>query len=665
MANNFSAIILAGGKGKRMKSTLSKVLHKIGKRSMLERTIKLLKSIKPTQMLVVCNKENIFNIQKELGGQVECIIQEEQRGTADAVLSAIKSQSQQEETIGIFYGDDTALYRPQTIKNVYLKHVQNQAKITFITVIKEDPTGLGRIVRKNSKVSAIVEEKDAVPDQLKINEVSDGVYFFQKKWLIENISKLSPSKATGELYLTDLIELAIFQNQKVETFTLEDPREWHGVNSPAELVAANLKISKTIHFMGISGAGAAAVAGIAKGLGYKVSGCDQAGNSPYTSKLNIPIEKSHSVSHLEGINVLVVSPAILILDPNNRELEKARSRGIPVITWQEFQGKILQEGKFVIAVAGAYGKSTTTAMIAKILTDAGCDPTCEIGASLLEWGSNFRVGKSKYYICEADEYFNNFLNYRPDMAVILNTEWEHPDFFKNPKDSANAYRNFILNIKANGMLIISKADQNLASKIQNKINIREVENFKIGGLSIIGDFRKENAAFALTVAKALNLNLQKAVESVTSFKGLGRRLEQKGTIKGSLFYDDYAVQPYTIKTTTNALKDKFKNKKVLLVLEPHMPTRLSRFFSEFVSALKAVSADGIYITDIFTAREKSVSDNLSKKLKEAVGPKAQYTGSVENTAKLVAKNLKDYDVVLSMGAGDIYKLYELTKAENG
>ncbi len=663
MKNSFSAIVLAGGKGKRMNSTLPKVLHRVGSVTMLERTVKLLKSINPTQTIVVCNKENILSIQKVLGNQVSYATQTRSNGTADAVSTAINAENLTENTIGIFYGDDTSLYKAETIKKVYSKHLKSNAAITFITVIKQDPTGLGRIVRKNSKVLAIVEEKDANESQLKIKEVSDGVYFFQKKWLVENVSSLTPSKATGELYLTDLIELAISQNQKVETYTLEDSSQWQGINSPIELAQANLKLSKKIHFMGISGAGAAAVAGIARGFGYDVTGCDINKKSPYTSKLNVPIEKGHNISHIEGISVLIVSPAVLIYDPQNPELVEARAKGIPIVTWQEFQGKILQGGKFVIAVAGAYGKSTTTAMIAKILTDARLDPTCEIGAAVLEWEGNFRIGNSRYYICEADEYFNNFLNYKPDIAVILNTKWEHPDFFKSPEDLADSYQKFIKNIKVGGKLIISKNDQKLAS-VQEDTTVINVEDFNISNLSLIGDFRRENANFALTVAKTLNLDLKKATQSVISFKGLGRRLEKKGEIGQTVFYDDYAVQPYTIKTTANALAAKFGNKKVLLVLEPHMHSRIKRFFSEFVSALESVQAD-IYITDVFTAREKSENENISKRLQESLGQKAKYTGSIENTAQVVAKNLKDYDVVLSMGAGDVYKLYDLTKVKNG
>lgn len=667
MESNFSAVVLAAGRGKRMKSDLPKVLHKIAGLTMLERSIYILESIKPTQITVVVNHMNNNSIHNVLKEKCSYVIQKKALGTADAVKLALTKISEEVKTVGVFYGDDTALYKPQTILDVLKLHFETNAKITFVTVIKKDPRGLGRIIRLGNKLKAIVEEKDATLEELKVKEVNDGIYFFQKEWLSKNVQKLKPSKVTGELYLTDLIELALINDEKVETYCLKDEGQWHGINNVYELAEANLKVSKNIHFMGISGAGAAAVAGISKSYGYSISGCDLNIKGPYTKKLAVPITKGHDPGHLKDIALLVVSPAVLIYDKDNKELKAAKELGIPVITWQEFQGKILQKEKFVIAVAGAYGKSTTTAMVSKILIDAGLDPTCEVGASVLEWGSNFRVGKSKYYICEADEYFNNFLSYTPDISVILNIAWEHPDFFKTESDLDNSYIEFAKKTKENGTLIISpgKIQAEFIKKASKDINITNVDNFKVDSLSLIGDFRKENADFALTVAKVLNLDINKAISSVSSFSGLARRLEYKGDIKGVNFYDDYAVQPYTINVTTNALKDKFKNKRLLLVLEPHMYSRVNSFFDNFVKDIKSIKADRIYITDVFAAREKGQGNSLSKQLVEKIGSKATYTGSIEETASTVAQDLGKYDVVCSMGAGDVYKLYDLVKKQNG
>lgn len=420
--------------------------------------------------------------------------------------------------------------------------------------------------------------------------------------------------------------------------------------------APNQLRSRRIHIMGIGGAGAAAIAGIAKGYGYQVSGCDIASESSYTKNIGLAINKGHSKSHVKDLDLLVISPAVSKLDPKNEELLRAKQLRIPVLTWQKFQGQYLQKDKFVICVSGAYGKSTTSAMTAQILIDAGIDPTCEIGAKVLSWQSNFRVGQSKYYVCEGDEYNNNFLNYHPDIAVILNTGWDHPDFFKKRQDVLASFQKFTENFKFGGILITSGH-----FKVRDDINLKKIEPFGKLKLSLIGDFRVQNANAALTVAKTLGLDLEKAKISIANFKGVGRRLEYKGQVKNTKFYDDYAVQPYTIQKTADALKEKYKSKIVLLVLEPHTFSRIETFFDDFVKSLKISKIDQIFITDVFAAREKGDKITLSKKLAKAIGKKAKFTGSIAQTANYLKSQMKNYDIVCSMGAGDIYKLYDLVK----
>ncbi|MBI2598987.1 hypothetical protein HYW40_02110, partial [Candidatus Curtissbacteria bacterium] len=534
--------------------------------------------------------------------------------------------------------------------------------ITFVTLEKENPSGFGRIVRQNGKLSGIIEEKDATENQRAIKEINDGLYIFDKNWLSKNLSKLSPSPATAEYYLTDLIKIALDKNDKVEAYKLKDPRQWHGINTPEELEAANklATLAAKIHIMGIGGAGAAAAAGIAKAYGFRVSGCDLEPNSAYAKNLSVSVKTGHDPSHLAGVDMLVISPAVLKLNPQNPEVVKARDLKIPLLTWQEFQGQYLQTGKFVISIAGAWGKSTTTAMVSQVLIDAGLDPTCEIGAKVLSWGKNFKVGQSKYFVCEADEYNNNFLSYSPDIAVILNIAWEHPDFFKSEKDTIASYQKFVGNIKPGGTLIVGPQVKPLV-KQRKGVKTIVISPAQDINLSIIGDFRKDNAAAALAVAKVLGLDLKWAKRSIEKFTGLGRRLELKGEIKGVKVYDDYAVQPYTVKTTADALKEKYQDKKVLLVFEPHTFSRIETFFGDFVSALKKSNVDKIYITEVFAAREKGDKIALAQKLAKGVGEKAKLTGSLVQTAEKARENLKEFDIILSMGAGDVYKLYDLLK----
>ena len=415
--------------------------------------------------------------------------------------------------------------------------------------------------------------------------------------------------------------------------------------------------------MGIRGAGASAITQIAQKNGFVVDGCDLLSESAYDINLeDVSINKGHNKSHINNIARLIVSPAISKLRPNNSEIQEAKKQKIKISTWQNFQGEVLQKDKFVICVAGAYGKSTTTAMIASVLKDAGLDPTCEIGATVLNWEKNYLVGKSNYYVCEADEYMDNFLNYKPDIALILNMGWDHPDYFKKLSDLENSYQKFIYRIKPKGLLIIGKdpALERLAGKIK-KLKKISIEDFS-PDISIIGEFRKINANAALTVAKALKINIEKAKKSIASFKGIARRLEYKGTIDKTLVYDDYAVQPYTIQETANALVRKFKNKRTALVLEPHTPSRVKAFYQDFINSLKAINVQKIYITDVYLAREQDQNLNLSQKMAKEVGTKAIYSGSLKNTVAILKSQIKDFQIVCSMGAGNIYKLYDLLKS---
>lgn len=660
-----TAIILAAGLGKRMKSTIPKVLHKIGDKTLIEHSLQNITLLNPSQIITVVSPLNQTAIKKVLGNKTSYAIQINPLGTADAAKSAIKYLDRESKTVAILNGDDTAFYKKNTLEAAFNQHQKSNAVITLITLDLADPIGFGRIVRTHGKISRIVEEKDATEDERKIREVNDGVYFIEKVWLIQNIHKIKPSIVTKEIYLTDLVKFALKVKEKVETFKLKDPGEWHGINTPGELEEAKGKIMPRIHIMGASGAGASAVAGIAQNFGYPVTGCDLNPKSAYTEKLSIKIFKGHRPSHLEGVDLLITSPAVQKLNPKNKEFKKAKSLKIPIISWQEFQGKFLQKGKYVIAVAGAYGKSTTTAMISQVLIDAGLDPTCEVGAKVLAWKTNFRAGKSKYYVCEADEYNNNFLSYRPNIAVVLNVAWDHPDFFKKPQSLLSSYQKFISNVENHGYLVIGDDPKitkivNFLPKRAKKIQIAKTPKLQ---LSIIGDFRKGNAQAALTIAEILGLNRHKAIKSLKKFNGIARRLEYKGTINRTQFWDDYAVQPFTVKTTTNALKEKFAKEKLLLVLEPHTFSRINIFFDDFVVGLKSINVDEIFITEVYAARETGNTSILSKKLAKAVGPRAKFTGNVESTAKFVHKNLAKYNTVLSMGAGDIYKLYDLVLSE--
>ncbi len=662
---NFAAIILAAGQGKRMKSKTSKVLMDLGGKPLIQKILDMLYALNPIEIVLVANAKNFAILKKIVNKKIKVVIQKEKKGTLGAAIAGLRMLLPNIENVAILYGDDTAFYRPQTLLDVYRKHMETESVITFISLELENPQGLGRVIRKNGKVLGIVEEKDATENQKKVKEVNNGVYFFNKSWLVKNSKKVKPSPITTEYYLTDMIDLAIQQKRTVEAYKLSDESQWHGINTPKEFEEAKKKLRTKLHFMGIAGSGAAAVAAIAARNGFEVDGCDLEPNSSYANSLQgIEIKKGHDPLHLKIGSKLIVSPAILKNDPHNPELKKAKKENIQTLTWQQFQADFLQKGKFVIAVAGTYGKSTTTAMISKILIDQNLDPTCEIGAEIKEWKTNFKVGSSKYYICEADEYKNNFLYYRPDIAIILNLAWDHPDFFRNHGDLIKSYVAFINRIKKNGVLIIKEdaTFEQVIKKIRKDIKIIKISDFGNLNLSIIGKFRKENSDAALTLGQYLGLEIDIAKTSIENFQGLTRRLEYKGSINSIKFYDDYAVQPYTIKTTANALKEKFPAEKVYLVLEPHTFSRVETFFDDFIKSLNEVKVDKILITDIFAAREKGHPLNLAKALTKAIGAKAHYVSNLESAALYINQHLKA-GIVCSMGAGKAYMLWDIMSAE--
>ena len=199
--------------------------------------------------------------------------------------------------------------------------------------------------------------------------------------------------------------------------------------------------------MGIGGQGISAVAQMvleARGNNVVITGCDMQGSATTRAlqDIGVPVEIGHSPDHLVNVDKLVVVPAALVLNPDHPELLTARARGIPMITWQEMLGELMRE-KCAISVSGVHGKGTTTAMLSLILVDAGLDPTCEVGAIVPRFGVNYRLGKSQYFVNEADEFYNNFWHYHPRVAVVTSIEFEHPEFFADYAAFLDAFEHFV------------------------------------------------------------------------------------------------------------------------------------------------------------------------------------------------------------------------------
>ncbi len=366
-----------------------------------------------------------------------------------------------------------------------------------------------------------------------------------------------------------------------------------------------------VHFLGIGGSGASGAAAIAKAQGFEITGCDL-------------LLQGHSPKHLDNIDILAVTPAIYSLDPNNSELLEAKRRGIKIMTWQQFTGKYLTKNKFVIAVAGTHGKTTTTAMIAKILVDAGLDPTVLLGGIVPEWKTNYRVGKGKHFVVEADEFYDNFLNFYPDIAVVTNIEMDHPEYFKDFAD----YKKSFVKFKSQSKRVFDKPK---------------------------GKFNVANASLAFQVGQALGIDAEIIRKSLESYTGVSRRFEYIGGYNGAKVYSDFGHHPTEIKVTVEAAKEKFPNQRLLLIYQPHMFSRTKALFSDFVRVLKNSPADKTFIMDIYPSREIDSGTVNSKQLVETINK--EHVVYIENPVlEKLKPEIKSGDIVLFMSAGDTDKL---------
>jgi len=431
-----------------------------------------------------------------------------------------------------------------------------------------------------------------------------------------------------------------------------------------------------VHFMGISGSGFSGAAALAKAEGFEISGCDiNLDRKESESNLGkIKLFTSHHPKHLRRADFLVISPAVNALDPQNSEVQEAKKRKIPILTWQEFIGKFLLNGKSVIATCGTHGKSTTCGMLGFVLEQAGLDPWVLLGAKVLNWGKNFRIGKSKYFVIEADEYNNNFLNYHPDIIVMTNIDWDHPDFFTDESQTYQSFTKFIQGARRPFALFVLPeeigvkfflsflAGQDEMRKFLKLIKYPEIQKLS---LQVPGEFNILNASLAYVVAKSLGIKDKIIRKALEDFKGVARRFELVGKIGKMQIFDDYAHHPQEIKATLAMAKDIFPKRKIWVCFQPHTFSRTKALFSEFVQALKNAPVDRIFLLDIFAARERDEGIISSQKLVETVGiPKVQYIGSLLETFGFLRNKKDKPDILINMGAGDIFKLSQMLLAKS-
>jgi UDP-N-acetylmuramate--alanine ligase len=476
--------------------------------------------------------------------------------------------------------------------------------------------------------------------------------------------------------------------------------------------------------MGIGGQGISAVAQMALLTGETVSGCDQRGSATVNAlkDAGIAVQTGHSADHLENVDRLIISPAVPALNPQNPELLAAHQRGIEVVTWQEMLGELMQ-GKCVLSVCGVHGKSTTTSMLSLLLTDAGFDPTCIIGAVVPRFGVNYRLGRSVYYVNEADEYNHNFWHYHPRLTVVKAIEFEHPEFFADYEMFLQAFEHFIRGMDMDGNwpfppTVLLNADSAGCLELRNRLHdwpgrmltyslngasltnepvAFEAFDVKLDGetsfrvrvragavfpedrvlhLQLPGGHNVENALSALAAARLVGVGVESIVKTLENFGGTRRRFEirHQGSLQTSLasapiedvmLVDDYAHHPTAIQLTLEAARRRYPGRRLVAVYQPHMYSRTKTFFDQFLLAFD--SADVAILSDIFPARERDTGLIHTRDLVAALQEREHFKyqnglvlhgGDITETADILADIVQNGDIVIIMGAGDIYMVTE-------
>ncbi len=435
-----------------------------------------------------------------------------------------------------------------------------------------------------------------------------------------------------------------------------------------------------MHFIGIGGIGVSALARYYLSKGYKITGSDLTSSeiTEYFRKKEVKIfigkHKAKNISR--DIDMVIYSPAVTQANPERKRALKLK---IKLRSYPEALGELTRT-HFTIAVAGSHGKSTTSAMLGLLLTKAGFDPTVIIGTKLKEFGdSNCRVGKSTYLVIEADEHFSSFLNYWPEIIILTSIESDHLDFYKDLKNLLRSFGRFISHLPEEGILVVNKNDKNIARVLRNqKINYKVVSFFlkdkkakKLKSLlQVPGNFNVLNALAALTVAKALKIPDGVSFESLSQYKSSWRRFDIS-KIKKPVQYtliDDYGHHPTQVKVTLKAAREKFPKKEIWCVYQPHQYQRTHYLFNDFVKAFKKSSKkiNKIIITDIYSVAFRETEEIKkkvnSKKLVRAINESSVVYLPKETLEKFLKGNLKPDQVLIIMGAGDIYNLSLKLKA---
>ena len=452
-------------------------------------------------------------------------------------------------------------------------------------------------------------------------------------------------------------------------------------------IHAYIAPGRRAHLVGIGGVSMSPLAEVLHKADMVITGSDmhESATVEHLRSLGIPVAIGHRAENIQGAELIIRTAAV---HDNNPEIAAARAQGIPVFERAQAWGSIMRGYKNALCIAGTHGKTTTTSMCTHIAMAAGADPTVMIGGTLPLLGSGYRVGHGDTIILESCEYCNSFLSFYPTVAVILNIEADHLDFFKDLEDVEHSFRAFADRVPENGLVVANADDANTMRTLagerrpmltfgleQGDVHAANLtwhsglasfdilfrgETFTHVELNVPGVHNVKNALAAAAASIALAIPPEAVRTGLASFRGAGRRFEHKGSYHGAQVYDDYAHHPGELQALLDAVK-KLGYARVICAFQPHTYSRTKALFDDFVRVLK--EPDITLLAEIFAARETNDIGISSKDLADQIPGSEYYATLPEVTARL-RELARPGDLILTVGAGDIYTAGEaLVKSE--
>lgn len=447
---------------------------------------------------------------------------------------------------------------------------------------------------------------------------------------------------------------------------------------------------KHVYFIGIGGISMSGLADILRFKKYDVSGSDMTKSDTTISleSKGITVHIGHKKENIaKNVDLIIYTAAV---KKDNEEFIEGMNRNIKMIDRAELLGLIMEEYENSITISGTHGKTTTTSMISEILLEAGKDPTLTIGGILPSINSNIKIGGDEFFVAEACEYFDSFLKFKPYLAVILNIEADHLDYFKDLEHIYSSFKQFCMQIRNDGHLIINKDIEDVELLIEDvSCNVKtfslydksadfyasEIDFTENGGSSffinsknvVLGEINLNlpglhnisNALGAICSCITMGIDIEFIKKGLSNFEGTKRRFQRKGTFKNVIVVDDYAHHPTEIKATLNATK-KMAHNKIWCIFQPHTYSRTKSLIDEFATSF--TDADHVIIPDIYAAREQNTGLIHSQDLVNVINchtKNAKYIADFDSICDFVIENCSAGDVLITMGAGDIFKLGEM------